>query len=254
MAKTLVIKNANFEANRLTKITFLNIACTGISFSKSEFIFSAVGDTATVNYTVTPSNTTDAIIWSSSNESVVIVSNGTLVVVGIGDAIITATCGNYNATCTVSVQIYADDVVFKVGRYITYPSNNMETDYASASSSKKSFCAYSETGNRFIGGSDFTPYPIHIPNGAKKIAVTSEGFGCFAMWFDTNSQSPTHKQYDLCVGGESRNFVDIVAFNYRVLEIPEGANAFTLSFHNVDNTYISSDVDTSGIKIQFLGE
>jgi len=56
--------------------------------------------------TISPANATDKTVkWSTSNNSVVTVSQGKINGVSIGEATITATSndGNYNATCTVTV-------------------------------------------------------------------------------------------------------------------------------------------------------
>ena len=66
----------------------------------------AVGETAQLAATVKPDDASDkAVIWNSSNESVVSVSNGELYCVSVGTAIISATCGGKYAQCTVSVSM-----------------------------------------------------------------------------------------------------------------------------------------------------
>ena len=61
------------------------------------------GSSSTLTATVTPSRSTDDVVWSSSDTSVATVSNGTVKAVGIGKATITAKAGNYSATCAVTV-------------------------------------------------------------------------------------------------------------------------------------------------------
>ena len=66
----------------------------------------AVGETAQLMATVKPDDASDKIvIWNSSNESVVSVSNGEIYCVSVGTAIISATCGGKYAQCTVSVSM-----------------------------------------------------------------------------------------------------------------------------------------------------
>lgn len=51
-------------------------------------------------------NLSDEIIWTSSNEKVAAVSaKGVVTAKAKGTAVITATCGEYTASCTVTVKI-----------------------------------------------------------------------------------------------------------------------------------------------------
>ena len=64
-----------------------------------------IGGTKNLSVSYNPSNTTDSktINWSSSDESVVVVSNGKITAVGAGTATVTAVCGSKTATCTIKV-------------------------------------------------------------------------------------------------------------------------------------------------------
>ena len=82
------------------------------------------GKSFTLKATVAPSNTTDKVVWKSSNTKVATVSaNGTVKAVKAGTAVITATAGKVKATCKVTVA----NPVYKVtsiklaapSRYIT---------------------------------------------------------------------------------------------------------------------------------------
>lgn len=79
-----------------------NIYCTGITLSQTEITATERG-TYTLIATVEPEDTTDSIIWSSSNEDVATVANGIVQIVYNGNATITATCGKYSATCEITV-------------------------------------------------------------------------------------------------------------------------------------------------------
>lgn len=78
------------------------VPCTGISLDKSTLNFTGEG-TQTLTATVTPDGCTDLVTWESDNTSVVVVANGAVTSVGDGSAIVTAKCGNYTASCSVSV-------------------------------------------------------------------------------------------------------------------------------------------------------
>lgn len=73
---------------------------TAISLSSSSE--SIVKDeTATITATTTPSG--QRVTWSSSNPAVATVSGGVITAVAVGTAVITATSGNYSASCAVTV-------------------------------------------------------------------------------------------------------------------------------------------------------
>lgn len=63
------------------------------------------GDTFVLKATVTPSNSMDELIWTSSNENIATVENGIVFMVSEGNAVITATSGNVSATCDVEVVV-----------------------------------------------------------------------------------------------------------------------------------------------------
>lgn len=80
------------------------IPLTKISLNKEELkLEKGASETLQVNYT--PADTTDSkeTLWSSSEHSVATVENGVVTAVGKGNALITARCGRYTATCKVSV-------------------------------------------------------------------------------------------------------------------------------------------------------
>ncbi|MDE7350419.1 MAG: FIVAR domain-containing protein [Muribaculaceae bacterium] len=78
------------------------VAVTGISLDKSDEIVT-VGETLTLNATVAPVNATDSdVTWSSSNPKVASVDeNGVVTALEVGKAVITASCGEFTAKCTV---------------------------------------------------------------------------------------------------------------------------------------------------------
>lgn len=79
------------------------IPCTGITLDQTEMTFTAAG-TQTLTATVTPENTTDTVVWSSDDAAVASVDGGVVTAKANGSTTITATCGAYSATCTVSVR------------------------------------------------------------------------------------------------------------------------------------------------------
>lgn len=87
------------------------IACTGITLDKSALTFDGIGQ-QTIVATVTPADTTDTLVWTSSKPAVATVANGVVTAYANGSATITAACGEYSATCAVEVSgISEDDTV-----------------------------------------------------------------------------------------------------------------------------------------------
>lgn len=78
------------------------ISCTGITLNQTELTFSG-GGSQTVTATLTPTDTTEAVVWTSDNTDVAMVIDGVVRAIYNGTATITATCGSYSATCTVTV-------------------------------------------------------------------------------------------------------------------------------------------------------
>ena len=79
------------------------VPATAIKLDKTSITLKKDGDVQ-LNATVTPANTTDTVIWSTSNRHVASVSEtGKVVASGYGTATITAKAGDKVATCTVYV-------------------------------------------------------------------------------------------------------------------------------------------------------
>lgn len=112
MINTLVIKNANFLANKVTTITFLK-PCTAIEFDEDSVTLDGLG-AVTVGYTKTPSDTTDSVVFSSADSSIISTDGTTLIVNGIGTTTLTVSCGSYSDTCSVTVDIY-ESPVYAIG-------------------------------------------------------------------------------------------------------------------------------------------
>jgi hypothetical protein len=86
-----------------TPSTPTTVAVTGVSLNKTSLSLS-IDETFKLDAAVSPSNATDQkITWSSSDASVVAVSNGMIKGLKAGTATITVTAGGKTATCAVTV-------------------------------------------------------------------------------------------------------------------------------------------------------
>lgn len=179
MGYALKIKNVNFSANALDKINYIEpVPCTGISIDKSTLTFDKVGDTEQIVATVTPSDTTDAIMWSSSDENVATVVDGLVTIHGIGTATITVSCGSQAASVTVNQTTIKAPYAYKTVTGKTVGSNTVTggkilgTSTASAQSIGGQ--AYTNTDNlRMRGGYENDVECIPVPYGATKVKVNS---------------------------------------------------------------------------------
>ena len=87
----------------IVTVTAAPTPATGISLNKDELTLTA-GATETLTATVTPSDTTDTVAWSSNKPEVATVdSTGKVTAVAPGEATITAKAGEKSASCAVTV-------------------------------------------------------------------------------------------------------------------------------------------------------
>lgn len=265
MSKALVIKNANYLANRLAVISFGSIPCTGITF-ESDTISITGYEPVTITYTVTPANTTDAIVWESSDESVVTVANGVLTVVGIGSATITATCGEYSDTASVAVSVACTPV--------WYGANVSEAIDRGAMTGGDSSSRIAAFGN----GAQATTYvyaptnsaparsAIKIPKNTAgiRISITSEGAASYAndtytkvYWTKDESAGwadfPNAIKY---VSVETAYNITRSANYVKTYAVPEGADSMYV-VTKLSDTIVAGDdytsvVDGTGLTIEFL--
>lgn len=101
--------------------------CTGITLDKTELIIDGKG-TQVITATVTPVDTTDAVVWTSSAPTVasIVTEDNICTVQGVADgsATITVRCGKYNASCSVSVSNLTINILKDVGWENGYINDN----------------------------------------------------------------------------------------------------------------------------------
>ena len=102
----------------------VEIAATSVSLDKTELTLEPDG-TVALTATVLPANTTDALEWSSSDETVAIVSEGVVTAKAEGEAIITAKAGEQTATCKVTVKKSVPDGAVDLGLSVKWATCNI---------------------------------------------------------------------------------------------------------------------------------
>ncbi|MBO5837447.1 MAG: Ig-like domain-containing protein [Oscillospiraceae bacterium] len=96
--------------DQITDTTMLNIPCEEIVLSKTLITFDSVDAIVLLNATANPAATTETVVFTSSNESVAVVTqDGRVTSVGSGEAIISVTCGSAKAECKVVCTVQAPE-------------------------------------------------------------------------------------------------------------------------------------------------
>lgn len=85
------------------------VPCTNITLNNTTLSFTT-SDAQTLIATVTPTDTTDKVVWSASPTDICSVNNGVVTPISNGDCVITATCGTHSATCNVTVNLPVEAV------------------------------------------------------------------------------------------------------------------------------------------------
>lgn len=178
MGRALKLLNVNFSSVAVDRVTFEEpVPCTGIELNQSTITVDKAEGTVTLTATLTPADTTDQVIWSSSNENVATVDGGVVTVHGIGTATITATCGEQ--TDTASVTQTTIKAQYDFAKYDgKYPSGvnvtggdiiGLSTD-ASASAGGQ---AYHNEDDLRVRGNDSIIECVRVPYGATLMKFTS---------------------------------------------------------------------------------
>ena len=247
MAKTLVLNGTNFAINKIETITFgESIPCTGITISEQSADVD-YGGYYNVSVSVTPVNTTDSIIWSSSNENFS-VTNGIVSINGVGEAIITASCGNYSAYVVLTSTATFDSDNFDT-------ADNMYLDFSgdvatlAKANGKLAIGNVSETGYHALWSDadtqavGLTFCPIAIPVGSTSLTINYTNTHSTRIGFaDMNTQCSAGYGGVKIVNFEST----VGTATKRTISLPEGANGFYAS--------VFSDATTDKSLVSFVFE
>lgn len=221
MGYALMLKNVNFSSNKLDTIEFNdNVPCTGITLNKSTLSFNSLSVVDSLVASVQPMDATDPILWTVSDTDVVTVSDGLVTPVGLGQAVITASCGNYSASCSVNVDNVVPAYIAITGygpykrspgapaattgqktqqgngQYIMIANDDPVNLYPIESNSEKDTSPY-----RFV--------PIIIPKGTSKIVITAnDDIRTRVLYFDSTKQETTFNVGAYCLSGFTNESTD----------------------------------------------
>lgn len=116
MRNALYSMDMSADIDALEDAFFANIPATAVTLNKTSVSLEGTESQVALVATVIPLNSTDVVVWTSSNPTIATVdSNGLVTAVGTGTCTITATAGSVSATCSVTVSmvsIVSIDVVY----------------------------------------------------------------------------------------------------------------------------------------------
>lgn len=182
--------NGGKEATCILTVNAAYVPVTEVTLDKTEVTI-AIGANETIVATVTPDNATDpSVIWTSSNDGVVTVDNGTLTAVATGTATVTVKSVDDDtkfATCAVTVpeaeQKWArSNIVWVVdsskpdGGYLTFAVTSADTSTIPSDSQGVYFTWGSLVATSPVSGSYDPSFIVFSPTGTNNYAFNSIPF------------------------------------------------------------------------------
>lgn len=221
MSRALIIKNADFSVNKLGTITINeNIPCTGIILSEYTLKLNSIGSTDTLTASVTPADTTDTVIWSTSDANVATVEGGLVTAIACGTATITATCGAFSATCDITIT----HILSFTSELNKYLSKSESHDYLNGGNLENYAIGYngsSEITGHLLYTNASGKHPIVIPAGANKIEITAQGFKPYGFWMSSSAISDAGGGVALAYASDSNFAYNTNIENSRSVDIPD---------------------------------
>lgn len=229
MATTMIIKNADFSANKIETVVFDGIPCTGISLNKQTTDVFGIGSTETLVATPIPSNTTESIEWSTSDSNVATVVNGTVTAVGLGTATITVTCGLFSATCSVTVRVILNNIAEKVfpgyldGNTASSSGNGIPTIGATPTN-RGSLLLTEGTLHYYKALNDVHYYPVVMPRNTARVKFTYDNVSVVyisvVQWFNHETAASGYPAVAKLIGKTGTNDLIPVSGNSITIDIP----------------------------------
>lgn len=220
MATTLVIPGADFSAHKIETVVFGTVPCTGISLDQQTKSLTALTP-FTLTATPVPANTTDAVEWGSSDNTVATVNDGVVTPLKLGTVTITVSCGTQSATCAVTIDNVVPDYVAICGyapyrRSASSPAATTDKSTTSSENSGSFIIATNKAEGSYpveTKDVDTSPYrfvPIKIPAGATQVKISCDigNFYTRALWFASEVKETTYNVGAKCLSGKTSGTFD----------------------------------------------
>lgn len=155
------------------------IPCTNITLNNATLSFTT-SDAQTLIATLTPTDTTDKVVWSVSPSGICSVNDGVVTPISNGECVVTATCGSHSVTCNVTVNLPVEAVTALNLDKDSIELNMVEKDTTNVNLAKDT---------TYTGNTDFISKPITLSPGYYSVRNIGEGaFTWLGVYIDNDKR------------------------------------------------------------------
>ena len=263
MSKALLIKGSDFSVNKCGTVHYLvTVPCESIALDQTALTLNTL-DSQILTATVTPADTTDAVEWASSDETVATVEDGLVTVRGLGTVTITATCGEQSATCAISVD-NIELTGFEFGSATNmrgddnFATGNVPDNYKNAYYADKiplnSTRLRLSRSSAFVG--DFNLAPALLPNNVGSVRFTSADVSGMYHLLLYNSKQESTLSACAAIVAKTRQYAPSNGAVDVTMNVPSEADSFTMGLtyktQYSEKTDLSEVVSEKGTKVVLM--
>ena len=207
------------------------IVCTNITLNNATLSFTT--DAAqTLTATLTPTDTTDKVVWSVNPTGFVTVNNGVVTPINNGTCVITATCGTKSATCNVTVNLPGEAVT----------ALNLDKDSITLGNSAGADTKFDETLTATLTPTNATNKNVTWTANNENVQLVANGLNCTVKAKAVGSSVVT------CTSQDTTNGTITDTCNVTVNAVPEQPGTlYTLPQETTFNG--TSDYIDTGVKL-----